>query len=138
LAEKGFKIKMVAGIVVFGVTITLCAAVGLEAKVLPKTAELVPAETVLLVETDDFGLLHRQFEKTTLYGLWKEPAMSGFVEKLRSKWHERLAGEQNDLLATMPQGMAGAILGLEILPSGRLAFALVLNEGRKMPTSRPS
>ncbi len=129
--------KLVSGVVVFGATITLCAAAGLEAKVLPKTAELVPAETVLLVEADDFGRLRRQFEKTSIYELWKEPAMSGFVEKLRSKWHERLAGEQDDLLATMPQGMAGAILGLEILPSGRLAFALVLNERSKDATEPP-
>lgn len=115
--------KIAAGAVVFGVSITLCAAAGIEAKALPKTAELVPAETALLVETDDFGLLRRQFEKTTLNGLWKEPAMSGFVEKLRSKWSERFAGKQDDLLAT--------ILGLEIMPSGRLAFALVLDEQSK-------
>jgi len=115
--------KLIGGVVVFAASVILCASGSLEAKQLAKTAHLVPAETALLVDIDDFGLVRRQFEKTSIYGLWKEPAMSGFVEKFRSKWRERLAGEQDDLLAR--------ILGLEILPSGRLAFALVLSEAVK-------
>ncbi len=107
-------IVAVAGIQVTGVV---------DGKVLPKTAELVPAETILLLDIDDFSQLRGQIEKTSIYKLWKDPAMSGFVEKFKGKWQAELGAEQDDLLKT--------IFGLEVWPTGRVALALVLNEQTK-------
>jgi len=55
------------------------------AAVLPETAKLVPPETVLLVNINDFGQLKQQFEKTNLYNLYKDPAMAAFVDDAKAK-----------------------------------------------------
>jgi len=94
------------------------------AKVLPRTARLVPPETILLVDIDNFNQLRTQLEKTNLYKLYKDPAMAVFVEdfkaKLRQKIQER---DDNDIFKT--------IYNADVLPQGRVALALVLNEQTK-------
>ena len=94
------------------------------AKVLPRTAGLVPPETILLVDIDNFNQLKTKFEKTNLYKLYKDPAMAVFVEdfktKLRQKMQER---DDNDIFKT--------IYNADVLPQGRVALALVLNEQTK-------
>ncbi|MFH1370411.1 MAG: hypothetical protein ABII09_03890 [Planctomycetota bacterium] len=95
-----------------------------EAAVLPKTAELVPAETVVLVDISDVNQLVGKFEKSPVYKLYKDPAMSAFVENLTGKWREKTREEKDPVIKT--------ILNAHGLPEGRVAFAWVLtpNTGR--------
>jgi hypothetical protein len=100
----------------------MCISAGANAQVkaLPEAAKLVPAETVLLVEIDNFSQLKQQFEKTNLYKLYKDPAMKAFVDSLKEKWQEKVKKADDAVVE--------AIVNADILPQGRVAFALVLNK----------
>ena len=100
--------------------VLLCSFVSAQAKVLPETARLIPPETVLLVNIDNFGELKEQFEKTNLYKLYKDPAMAAFVEDFKTKWRQKMRQLNNKV--------AEAIIDADVLPQGRVAVALVLNE----------
>jgi hypothetical protein len=92
--------------------------------VLPTTAKLVPPETVLLMNIDDFQQLKTQFEKTNLYSLYKDPAMAAFVDNAKAKWREKIQKlDDNDIFK--------AIFSTDVWPQGRVAAALVLNEQSK-------
>ena len=52
---------------------------------LPKTAKILPPETIFLADVENFSQLKTQFEKTNWYRLYKDPAMAGFFEKLKAK-----------------------------------------------------
>jgi hypothetical protein len=94
------------------------------AEVLPDTARLIPPETVLLVDIDNFNQLKTQFEKTSLYKLYKDPAVAAFVENFKTKWREKIQQrDDNDIFKT--------IFNADVLPQGRVAVALVLNEQTK-------
>lgn len=100
------------------------------ADVLPSTAKLVPPETVLLMNIDDFQQLKTQFEKTNLYKLYKDPVMSAFVDAAKAKWHEKVQKlDDNDIFKT--------IFNADVLPQGRVAAALVLNEQNKDSNEPP-
>lgn len=101
----------------------LNSSIYLQAKVLPKTAHLVPPETVLLIDIDNFNQLKRQFEKTNFYKLYEDPAMAAFVEDFKTKWHEKIRQENSKFIR--------AIADADVLPQGRVAIALVLNEQTK-------
>jgi len=90
-------------------------------RVLPKTAGLVPPETVLLVDIDNFSQFKGQFEKTNLYKLYKDPAMAAFVDDLRAKWREKITKELDNEIAKV-------IVDADVLPQGKVAIALVLNK----------
>jgi hypothetical protein len=94
-------------------------AVVVDAAVLPKTAELVPAETIVLVDISDFNQLRAKFEKGTIYKLYKDPAMVAFVGNFTGKIREKMAAEVDSV--TGLKGMFDA----NGLPEGRLAFAFV-------------
>ncbi len=100
-----------------------------EANVLPKTAKLMPPETILLVDVDDFSKLRTQFEKTNLYKLYKDPAMAAFVEEFNTKRRERTRELDNKFAKT--------IVDADVLPQGRLAVAFVLNEQTKDSNEPP-
>lgn len=93
------------------------------ADTLPATAKLVPPETILLVNVEDFNQTQRQFEKTSFYRLYKDPAMAAFVDDAKAKWREKLPQQNNKIVR--------AILDAEVLPEGRVAVALVTNEQSK-------
>ena len=95
-----------------------------QAQALPKTAKLVPSETVLLMEIDDFQQLKTQFEKTNLYKLYKDPAMAAFVDDAKAKWREKVQKlDDNDIFK--------AIFSVDVLPQRRVAAALVLDQQSK-------
>jgi hypothetical protein len=95
-----------------------------QAEALPKTAKLVPPETILLMDIDDFQQLKTQFEKTNLYKLYKDPAMAAFVEDAKAKWREKVQKlDDNNIFKN--------IFNADVLPQGRVAAALVLNEQSK-------
>ena len=108
---------MFAAVIISVVCTSPCA----QAKVLPDTARLIPPETVLLVDVDNFDQLKTQFEKTNLYKFYKDPAMAAFVEAFKTKRREKIQKlDGNDILK--------AIVDADVLPRGRVAFALVLNK----------
>ena len=108
-----------------------CCALGLlssspsaVAEALPTTDKLVPPETVLLMNIDNFQQLKTQFEKTNLYRLYKDPAMAAFVDNAKAKWREKIQKlDDNNIFK--------AIYSADVLPQGRVAAALVLNEQSK-------
>ena len=101
-----------------------------EAAALPKTARLVPPETIFLVDIDDFSELRTQFEKTNLYKLIKDPAMLPFVDDLKAKWQERKKDETDDEIP-------GILRDVDVWPQGRIAVAIVLSEQTKDANDPP-
>src|SRR4030042_7005363 len=90
------------------------------AEALPATGKLVPPETILLINIDNFQQLKTQFEKTSFYKLYKEPAMAAFDDSAKAKWNEKIEKlDDNDIFK--------AILSTDVLPQGRAAIALVLH-----------
>jgi hypothetical protein len=108
-----------------------CCALGLLSlsasardEVLPRTAKLLPPETILLMNIDNFQQLKTQFEKTSLYKFYTDPAMAAFVDNTKTKWREKIQKlDDNDIFK--------AIFSTDVLPQGRVAAALVLNEQSK-------
>ena len=93
----------------------------IQAVVLPKAAKLVPPQTILLVDIENFSQLKGQFEKTNIYKLYKDPAMAAFVDDVKAKWEEKIKKlDENNIFRT--------IIEADVLPQGRVAVALVLSE----------
>jgi hypothetical protein len=101
----------------------LFAFASAHAEVLPETARLVPAETILLLNIENFSELKKQFEETNFYKLYKDPTMAAFVEDFTTKWRQKMREMDNEIVRT--------IVDAEVLPQGRLAVALVSGEQSK-------
>jgi len=97
----------------------LCEAAGSA----PDAASFVPAETIVLAEISDFGDLRKQFEQTDLYGLYKSPAMSAFVADFKKRLSDKVGQSENKI--------AQAVFDAGVLPEGRVALALVMNQQAK-------
>ncbi len=118
----------ISGIIILSIISTsFCGAA--HAKTLPKTAKLVPPETILLLDIDDFSQLKQQFEKTSIYKLYKDPAMSAVVEDFKTKRREKIRKIDNEFIRT--------IVDIDVLPQGRVAAALVLNDQTKDANEPP-
>jgi len=91
--------------------------------VLPEAAKLVPPKTVLLVNVNDFGQVRKQFDKTSLYGLYKDPSMSALVNDIKSKVRTKIAKAN--------AAVAEALFDAKLLPQGRVSVALVMDEQAK-------
>ena len=90
---------------------------------LPETSKLLPPETVLLIDVQNLSRFIKQFEETNFYKLCKEPAMAPFFDDFKSKWRENSLKQKDKTL--------GLLAGMDELPEGRIAFALVFNEKLK-------
>jgi hypothetical protein len=101
--------------VVFGVLV--CVSGWAFGSTLSASAKLVPPETLVLVDVGDFSVLEEQFGKTNFHKLYKDPAMSAFVEDAKTKIREKVRKQDNKI--------AEAIVQSKLLPEGRLAVALV-------------
>jgi len=99
----------------------LFVPVSMKAATLPRTAKLVPSETIFLVEIDDFSELRTQFEKTNLHKFIQDPAMAPFIEDLKTKWREKKQDETDE-------DIPGILRDLDVWPQGRIALAVILNE----------
>ncbi len=115
-AHKFKKLDLI--IVVTLAVLTCCGWAG--AATLPPTARLLPPETALLLNTENFTALKTHFEKTSIYKLYKDPAMAAFVKSAKTKWQEKIRKTNNDLIK--------AVFDSGLLPQGKVAFALVLNK----------
>ncbi len=94
------------------------------ADVLPEAAKLVPPQTIVLVEAENFSRLKEQFEKTSFYKLYNDPAMAAFVDSVKAKWDEKVKKlDENNIYRT--------IIEADVLPQGRVAVALVLSDEAK-------
>jgi len=103
---------------------TLGFSASARAKTLPKTNKLLPPETVLLINIDNFGQLKTQFEKTCLYKFYTDPAMAAFVDNAKTKWREKIQKlDDNDIFKS--------ILSTDVWPQGKVAVALVLDQQSK-------
>jgi hypothetical protein len=102
----------------FSICVIYAAVLGAAAKGagLPKTAELIGADTVLLVDIGDFNQLKTKFEKTSFGKLYNDPAMSAFVKNITAKVREKI-NEEND-------SFVKGVLDANIMPEGRLAFVM--------------
>jgi len=98
----------------------LCVPASVSAIELPKTAKLIPPETILLVDINNFNQLWAQFEKTNFYQLYKDPAMAVFIDNFKTKWREKKQESEREFIRTIAD--AG------VLPQGRVAVALVFDE----------
>jgi hypothetical protein len=107
----------------------LCSSNSVWAQKLPDTAKLIPPETILLVDFDDFERLRTQFEGTNFYKLFKDPAMAAFVDDFKTKWREKIRKPDNELLRV--------IADIDALPRGRVAAAFVLNEQINKDANEP-
>jgi hypothetical protein len=87
---------------------------------LPKTAKLLPPETILLADINDFNQLWAQFEKTNIYQLYENPAMAPFINNFKNKWRGKKQESEKEIIRMI--GDAG------ILPHGRVAVALVFDK----------
>lgn len=101
----------------------LCAPASVSAIELPKTAKLVPPETILLADINNFNQLWAQIEKTNFYQLYKDPALAPFIDNFKTKWREKKQESERELIRMI--GDAG------VLPQGRVAVALVFD--KQMP-----
>jgi hypothetical protein len=99
--------------------LALCGVFPAFGNALPETAKLLPPETVMLMEIKDFTQLRTQFEKTSIYQLYKNPAMAGFVEDLKNKWLEKTRQLDNTIFKS--------ILEAKLLPSTRVSLAAIPN-----------
>jgi hypothetical protein len=98
----------------------LSAPTSVSAIELPRTAKLVPPETILLADINNFNQLRARFEKTNIYQLYKDPAMAAFVNNFKTKWQERKQEPDREFIR--------AIAAASILPQGRLAVGLVYDQ----------
>ena len=106
------------------VMMLLCSSASVDAEVLPEAAKLLPPNTILMVDVDNFSELKAQFEKTNFYKIYKDPSMAAVVEDFKTKWHEKIKKlDKNDIVRTM--------VSADVLPQGRVAVALVLDEHTK-------
>jgi hypothetical protein len=87
---------------------------------LPQTAKLLPPDTALLVNVENFSQLKGQFEKTDLFKLYKDPSMAAFVDDFKKNWQEKIRESDSELAAIVSDAA--------MFPEGKAAVALVLNE----------
>ncbi len=100
----------------------LCSCLIARGANLPRPAQLLPAETVVFAEVSNFTQLTEQFKKTNYYKLYKDPAMAPFIDDLKSKLDEKVRKSEDELVK--------AVLGMDALPSGRVAVALLPGPGQ--------
>jgi hypothetical protein len=102
--------------------ILLSTAASVSAIELPRTAKLVPPETILLADINNFNQLSAQFEKTNIYQLYKDPAMAAFINNFKTKWQEKKQEPDKEF------EFIRAIADAGILPQGRLAVGLIYDQ----------
>jgi len=100
--------------------ILLCVPASVNAIELPKTAKLVPPETIVLADINNFSQLWSQFEKTNFYQLYKDPAMAPLINNFKTKWREQKQESEREYLRIITD--AG------VLPQGRVAVALIYDQ----------
>ncbi|MGD1042599.1 MAG: hypothetical protein ABR913_05985, partial [Sedimentisphaerales bacterium] len=94
--------------------------VGAKGATLPKTAELVGVDTVLLVDISDFNQFRNKLEKTSIYKLYNDPSMSAFAKNFTGKVREKVEGDKDSFVK--------GILDANVMLEGRLAFVMTAGQ----------
>ena len=128
-AKKSYKTFFTLILFCSNAFVLLCTPAPVRALTLPETAKLVPPETVLLIDVQSLSRLKKQFEETDFYKLYKDPAMASFFDDVKTKWREKSQMQKNKSL--------GLLAGVDEVPEGRAALALVFNEGLKDAKDSP-
>jgi hypothetical protein len=97
---------------------------GVKGASLPKTAELVGTDTVLLVDISDINQFRAKFEKCSAYKLYNDPAMSAFAKNFTAKVREKIEGDKDSFVK--------GILDANVMLEGRLAFVMTAGQ-QEMP-----
>ncbi len=129
LKRTGQKVTGAPTVLYSCIFVLLFTSVSIQAQSIGNTAKFVPPDTVLLININDFNQLRRQFEKTDFYKLYKDQAMVPFVNNLKTKLQEKMQKQNNEL--------SDIIFNQEVLPQGRVAVALILNEQTKDSNDPP-
>ena len=120
-AARNNKKSLQALMLLCSVALTLlCFPAVAGAAELPVTAKLVPPETILLMDINNFNQLRGQFEKTNIYRLYEDPAMADFIDNFKTRWQEKKQESKREFLKIIAD--AG------VMPLGRVAVAVVLDE----------
>ncbi|MDD5458567.1 MAG: hypothetical protein PHF37_04160 [Phycisphaerae bacterium] len=100
----------------------LCTVIFLSTAVfaIPKTADLLPADTAFLIEAANFSELTAQFKQNDTYGLYSDPAMKPFIDKIKNYLDKK--GKETD-----KNNLFRLIYEAGVKPQKRLAIAMVLN-----------
>jgi len=115
-------------LLLIAVIISACSAANAEN--FPETAAIMPPDTVVLLNTEDFQQIKTQFEKTSVYKLYKDPVMTPFFENLKTKWNKKIQElDENDIFRTF--------IDADVLPHGKLALALVIDPQINDPNQEP-
>jgi len=128
-AKTTHKLHFVPVLLCSCALVLLFSSTSARALSLPDSARLVPPDTILFVDIDDFSRLKQQFEQTNFYKLSKDPAMAAFVNDFKAKWQEKIRKLDNEL--------AKVIADADALPQGRVTVALILNEQTKDTNEPP-
>ncbi|MBN1818630.1 MAG: hypothetical protein JW828_14810 [Sedimentisphaerales bacterium] len=88
---------------------------------IPETAKLLPQDTVFLIEINDVTELQAQFGKTAFGRLYKDPSMARFIEHCKTGFQQTL--EQDQQVKNLADKL--------VLPTGRMALAVIVPQGRK-------
>jgi len=98
--------------------LVLCLVTLVHSATLPKTAKLVPPQTVFLIDIEDFSKFDADFKKTPFYGLYKDPEMTAFAEHAKGKWHQTIKElDENNIFRALAEG--------NVWPKGRFAMAFI-------------
>ena len=115
-------------LLLIAVFISVCPAA--YAKNFPKTAAIMPPDTMALLNIEDFQQVKTQFEQTDLYKLYKDPAMAPFLENLKEKWNKKIQElDENDIFRTF--------IDADVLPHGKVALALASQPETNDPNQEP-
>jgi len=101
----------------------LCAAVlsviiaGFSPAAVDDIATLVPPDTFLFIEVEDFAILKKQFEKTEFYKLYNDPRMAEFISHVKSKLSESLSDADDEVTRAFFEG--------RLTPKGKIGLALL-------------
>jgi len=87
---------------------------------LPDTGKLAPAETMVLVNINNFGAAKANFEKTNIYRLYNDPSMKAFIEDAEEKLRQKAREDNSKILQT--------VMDSEIMPEGKVFLALIWSE----------
>ena len=120
---------LVYALIVVGLCVSILAPTSVLGQSLPSSAKLVPPETIILVDVDNFSQLKTQFEKTVLYRFYKDPAMKPFIDDVKTKLQQKKEESDNEFFKIIAEA--------NVLPTGRVAAAMVLDERAKDANTPP-
>lgn len=87
---------------------------------IPPAENLLPADTLLLVDVPDCAALRAASHHSPQWLFWKDPAMKAFREKFASKWN-------SEFVAPLEHDLGVKLADFENLPQGQFVLAITQN-----------